>query len=93
MIVAKRSLHNRLGSDAAEWATDQLSKGFDSPHLRQLAGFTGRENPFELENTLDRTLAELGISTLSRKAAVVLYAQELAREFDFGVTSRELLLR
>ena len=93
MIVAKRSLQAHLGSDAADWATDQLSKGLDSPYLRQLAGFTGQENPFELEDAIDRTLGELGINTLSPGAAVELYAWELAREFKAGASSRELFLR
>src|SRR5262249_31743710 len=92
MIVARRALGRPFLKDAAEWALGQLVSGRDTRHLRQLAGATGSENAFELEELFDRTIRELGVAAPSKKAAVMLYAQELAREYLLGQVSREALL-
>ena len=92
MLIAKRGLQKLLGSEASEWATDQLVQGRDTPHLRQLAGTTGSENSFELQDLFDRALHELGLSVPSREQAILLYAQELARDYLEGKATREHLL-
>lgn len=67
-------------------------QGRDTPHLRQLAGASGKENPFELEELLDRTLMELGFGLLSREQGVLAYSQELARDFlDSKIAAADLL--
>ena len=91
-LIAKRSLQKDIGSAAPDWATDQLVQGRDTPHLRQLAGATGSENAFELEELVDRSLHELGLSIPSRERAVLVYSQELARDYlDSRITSEYLL--
>ena len=92
MMVAKRSLHKTLES-VADWATDILVQGRDTFHIRRIAGFTGQENPFEVEETFDRALQELGIALPDDEEAAILYAQELAREFLDGIISRRLFLK
>ena len=60
--------------------------------MRQLAGATGTENAFELEELLDRALHELGLDIPSPERAVLLYSQELARDhLDGRIASDELL--
>ncbi len=92
MLIAKRSLQKQL-TGVSEWATAEIVRGLDTPHLRQLAGTTGTENPFELEELFDRTITELGIDKPSRKQAILVYAQELARDYLDGKTSKEFLLK
>jgi hypothetical protein len=92
MLIARRGMRRSLGADAAEWATEQLAKGQDTPHLRQLAGTTGAENTFELEELFDRTARELGLTIPSPEDAIVEYARELARDYLDQRGGREQLL-
>ena len=82
----------RLGRDAAEWATDQLARGVDTPHLRQLAGETGNEDRAEIEDLFDRTLRELGVTPPPRDQAIYLHACFLAQDYLAGRLGREALL-
>jgi hypothetical protein len=91
MLIARRGMHRALGADAAEWATQQLAQGCDTPHLRQLAGTTGAENTFELEELFDRTARELGLAIPSPDDAIVDYARELTRDYLDQRVSREQL--
>ncbi|HEY2711218.1 MAG TPA: hypothetical protein VGI60_01790 [Chthoniobacterales bacterium] len=91
-VLAMRSLQRSLGPKAGEWATGQLMEGKDTPHLRQLAGATGAENRFELEELFDRTLHELGIVMPSRDEAIASWARELARDYlGAHITRRDFL--
>jgi hypothetical protein len=92
MLIARRGMHRALGADAAEWATEQLAQGCDTQHLRQLAGTTGAENTFEIEELFDRTARELGLVIPSPEDAIVDYARELARDYLDHRISREQLL-
>ena len=92
MLIARRGMHRALGADAAEWATQQLAQVCDTPHLRQLAGTTGAENTFELEDLFDRTTRELGLSIPSPDHAIVDYARELTRDYLDQRVGREQLL-
>jgi hypothetical protein len=93
MLLAMRRLQRSLGIQAAEWATNQLSEGRDTRHLRQLAGTTGAENRFELEELFDRAVNELGIVVPEGDEALALYARELAQQYLDGTVSRDYLLR
>jgi len=92
MLIAKRALQRQLGSEASEWATDQLMQGRDTPHLRQLAGTTGIENRFELDELFDRVLHELDLSLPTRNQAVLIYAQELGHDYLDGKVMLDQLL-
>ena len=83
-LLIRRGLQKRLGREVADWATDQLVRGVDTPHLRQLAGVSGAEGQGELEDLFDRTSRELGLETPSPEEAVALYAQGLARDYLAG---------
>lgn len=43
-------------------AVQALEEGYDSTHLRMLAGMNAQDNPFEIEDALRRSLSELGWS-------------------------------
>jgi hypothetical protein len=58
MLLAKRSLNERLGKETADWATAQLELGRDGKYLRQLAGILGNESPSELNELFDRCARE-----------------------------------
>jgi hypothetical protein len=58
MILARRSLNERLRKEAADWAIGQLERGFDGKYLRQLAGTLGNESPTELDELFDRCARE-----------------------------------
>ena len=91
-LLIRRSLQKRLGREIADWATEQLVQGCDSPHLRQLAGVSGTEDQAELEELFDRTSRELGLVTPSPDAAISLYAQGLARDYLANTVTQEKLL-
>ena len=91
-LLIRRGLQKRLGREVADWATDQLVRGVDTPHLRQLAGVSGAEGQGELEDLFDRTSRELGLETPSPEEAVALYAQGLARDYLAGTLVQEKFL-
>ena len=93
MILARRSLNERLGKEAADWAIAQLEVGFDGKYLRQLAGTLGDENPFELDELFDRCAGEQNLQRPKRESLVILYAQERCLQFQQGRISRAFLLR
>jgi ribosomal protein S18 acetylase RimI-like enzyme len=91
-LVIKRSLRKWLGWDVADWATEQLVHGFDTPHLRQLAGVSGSEGQSELEELFDRASRELGLRAPSPETAIGLYAQSLARDYVAGAVTQQKFL-
>ena len=93
MVLARRALQANMGKDVVDWAIHQLVLGQDTPYLRRLAGFTGREDAWEMEETIDRTLRELGLSAPDSERAASLYARELAGQFFEGAVGCEFLLR
>src|SRR6266446_4892739 len=91
-LLIRRSLQKRLGREVADWATEQMVRGVDTPHLRQLAGVAGTEDQGELEELFDRTSRELGLEAPSPQAAIALYAQGLARDYLAGTVTQEKFL-
>ena len=91
-LLIRRSLQKRLGRELADWATEQLVQGLDTPHLRQLAGVSGTEGQGELEDLFDRTTRELSLTIPPPDAAIGLYARALVRDYLAGGVDREALL-
>jgi hypothetical protein len=91
-LLIRRSLQKRLGREVADWATEQLVRGVDTPHLWQLAGVSGTEAQGELEDLFDRTSRELGLEMPSPEAAIGLYAQGLARDYLSETITQEKFL-
>jgi hypothetical protein len=92
MLLAKRSLNERLGKEAANWAIGQLERGFDGKYLRQLAGTLGNESPTELDELFDRCAREQNLQPPTPESLVILYAQERCLQFQQGMISREYFL-
>jgi hypothetical protein len=91
-LLIRRSLQKRLGREIADWATEQLVRGLDTPHLRQLAGVSGTEGQGELEDLFDCTSRELGLEMPSPETAIGLYAPGLARDYLSGTIAQEKFL-
>jgi hypothetical protein len=83
-IVARRALEMTCGQECVDWATDVLTAGRDTPHLRMLAGAEGPHNHFELAELRDRTLDELGEAPVSHVDGVRIYARERLRAATAG---------
>jgi hypothetical protein len=75
-IVARRALERSCGSECVDWAVSMLAEGFDSPHIRILAGKHGPHNHFELASLRDRALDELEVGVVSPHEAVRVFAKE-----------------
>lgn len=83
-ILAKFVIQNRLGKDAPDWACGRLVAGDDTPHLAMLAGMTGLENAFELDDYFRRTIHELHLQLPDNSKAVIDYAQEISQSYLDG---------
>jgi hypothetical protein len=73
-ILAKRALERSCGQDCVDWAVALLIEGWDTPHLRMLAGKNAPHNHFEIAALRDRVLDELGATCISREQAVSMFA-------------------
>lgn len=93
MLLARLGLGKSLGTDPREWAIEQLVADRDSRHLRQLAGTTDADDSAMVADLFARALLELGFDVPDPNVALVLYAQEIAREYLAGSLPRETLLR
>lgn len=81
-MAALHALGQVTTDDLPEAATQALVAGLDSPSLRVLAGTTSK-NAFELEELLERSLLELGLSCATeeeaRRAVARYRAQQIVR--------------
>ena len=92
-ILTKFVIYNRLGKDAPDWACGRLIAGDDTPHLAMLAGMTGSENAFELEDYFRRTIHELHLQWPDNSKAVLDYAREISRLYLDGQLPMKLYLQ
>jgi hypothetical protein len=58
MLLAKRSLNERLGKEAADWASAQLELDSTENTSARLAGILRNENLFELDELFDWCASE-----------------------------------
>ncbi|MDR3403357.1 MAG: hypothetical protein P4L99_12740 [Chthoniobacter sp.] len=92
MLLARLGLGKSLGADAREWAIEQMIAGRDSRNLRMLAGTIDADESGVVADLFGRALRELGIDLPDPNTALVIYAQEFAREYLAGNLPREALL-
>lgn len=80
-LFGLRALERAAAGDYAEWATGMLTSGFDSKHLRMLAGFASTDSTFEAADIFQKTLTELELIEPPREAALrdnaLFYAAQL----------------
>jgi len=93
IFLARRGLNESIGREAADWAAGQLELGFDGKYLRQLAGILGDENKFEVNELIDRCIREQNLRFPKAESVVILYAQDLCRQFGQGMIDKVYLLR
>ena len=93
IFLARRGLNESIGREAADWAAGQLELGFDGKYLRQLAGILGDENKFEVNELIDRCIREQNLRFPKAESVVILYAQDLCRQFQQGMIDKVYLLR
>lgn len=85
-ILAFRALNKSIDKNWIDWATSMLEQGYDTPHLRMLAG---EANPylssqFEMRELVDKTLEELGFSWFDIDHVVKEYTAELLQDMLNG---------
>ena len=85
-LFAKWHLNSATAAHAAQWATDALEDGFDSPAVRELAGLDldPLASVFEAEHVLLQALRELSIPFPEKATALRAYAVFLAGEISAG---------
>lgn len=90
-ILADKALQRACGQECVEWAVSMLEQGHDGHYLSMLAGTCPPFNHFEIADYRDRSLRELGITDISKEAAVTAFSVEqlrlaLAGEVDLIAT-------
>jgi len=89
-IFGKRVLSQLSAGDYIEWAGEMLVQGFDSHHLRILAGLDNSTSVFEAEERFLRCSTELEITAPDPETAIRAYACEIAQQLIAGrLTGRE----
>jgi hypothetical protein len=83
-LLLDRCLQHKCGEEAVTWAQAALEEGWDSPHLRMLAGADPPFRHFELSRLRDLALDELGVGDVPLSTAVGMVAAELLRPFVAG---------
>ena len=92
-ILAIRKLGRSVDSRWAEWAISMLENGCNAPSLRILAGETALFNKFEMEELVDRTLDELGLTQhQSHVEAARAYTSVLVQQLLDGRASIDAVL-
>lgn len=92
-IVALRGLGRSVDERCCAWAISLLEKRTETPSLCVLAGERPPYNQFELEELVDRVLAELGVPKYSFIGdAVVAYASVRAQHRLSGCDTADAVL-
>jgi hypothetical protein len=79
-IWGLRTMKECHSGDYIAWAVGLLESGFDSRHLRILAGLDGNASLFETEDYFARTNRELGLSVPSKEEAIRAYSVHIAEQ-------------
>ena len=83
-IFGRRALNQVCADDYVEWAVEQLVLGYDSFHLRILAGLDRLGSVLETEDYFLRSIKELCIAEPKPDVAIRSYACEIARQITKG---------
>lgn len=81
-ILAYRALNRSIDEKWMDWATSMLERGYDTPHLRMLAGELNPNlsSQFEMRELVDKTLVELGFSWADLEYVIKEYTAELLQD-------------
>ncbi|HEX7904411.1 MAG TPA: hypothetical protein VF487_11060 [Chitinophagaceae bacterium] len=92
-ILALKSLHRSVDEKWAEWAIDMLTTGFDSEHLRILAGIEKPYNQFYLQDLTDKVFKELNLDYSKQEEVIRNYTYYLVSEVLNGKNHLFIVLR
>jgi len=83
-ILLYRALGRSVDEDWVNWALAMLEEGYDTPHLRMLAGELPPFNQFELQPLVDDVLKELYLDWSDRDSALENFTIQLLRRMLRG---------
>lgn len=73
-ILAFKALNRDIDKSWIDWAVDMLMAGFDTENLTILAGESEPFNQFEIQELVDKVLAELQLDYLDKDRTIKNYA-------------------
>lgn len=83
MVLAKRSLDQKIGKEAVLWADLLLAQGFDFAEIKNLICVDSSASKAQTEKLIDDCLTKLGIALVDEKSAHLLliwaWAQKLLK--------------
>lgn len=88
LVLAKFALGETTEKESISWACDLLEQGFDTPHLRILAGYTEPEARRDLEDfrsDFQKTVEELGLEFPPKPEAYTDFACYICRSYLDGI--------
>lgn len=91
-ILAYRALNRDVDENWVEWAVSMLEQGYDTPHLRILAGESPPFNQFASIELADSTFRELGLDWSDTENSARKYAAELLEDMLEGRRSSQSVL-
>lgn len=69
IVLAERSLNQKLGNEVVLWADLLLAQGLEFPEIKTLICLDAQASQAQVEKALDDCLTRLGISLLDEKTA------------------------
>jgi hypothetical protein len=69
-ILSSKVLNQGIGANWVQWAIEMLSAGFDSEHLRMLAGELPPYDQLYLKDLTDKVLHELNLEYYNKEQAI-----------------------
>lgn len=91
-ILLYRALSRSVDEHWVSWAVTMLEQGYDTPHLRILAGELPPFNQFEMQSLVDNVLEELNLDWSDRRIALENYTIELLRRMLQGEAATRFAL-
>ena len=83
-ILVYKVLNRDIDNIWCDWAIDMLETGFDTEHLRILAGVNQPYNQFELQDLTTKVLNELQLAFSDKEQTIKNYACYLIDKFLLG---------
>ena len=83
-LLAFKSLNHDIDEEWVQWAQEMIAIGFDTEHLRILAGASKPFNQFEMHELTDQVLAELNLDYRDQDKVLKDYARYLINLFLNG---------
>lgn len=83
-ILGRKALGRDVDAAWVDWACGMLAAGFDTEHLRILAGEHAPYEQFALQHLTDKVFAELGVDLSDKERSIRSYISYLAQRVLAG---------